>query len=186
VRQAGAAFDLVTVKAQQRGPAERLADGGRPTPGQPMTGAGEWRVSSLEAKAVRLATRVHAGHVDKAGQPYIGHAERVAARLGSEAAKVVGWLHDVIEDGGLGMGDLLAAGIPSHVATAVVAISRQPEESAQAYYRRVRANPLALEVKAADIADNTDPARLAALDAETRERLVEKYATARRLLGLPD
>jgi hypothetical protein len=39
-------------------------------------------------------------------------------------------------------------------------------------------------VKAADIADNTDPARLAVLDEPTRERLIEKYATARRLLGL--
>jgi hypothetical protein len=83
------------------------------------------------------------------------------------------------------MGDLLAAGIPSHVATAVVAISRQPEETAEAYYRRVRANPLALEVKAADIADNTDPERLAALDQDAREQLVGKYADARRLLGLP-
>jgi (p)ppGpp synthase/HD superfamily hydrolase len=142
-------------------------------------------VSSLEAKAARLANRVHSGQVDKAGQPYIGHPERVAGRLESEEAKVVGWLHDVIEDGGLGMGDLLAAGIPSHVATAVVAISRQPEETAESYYKRVRANPLALEVKAADIADNTDPARLAALDEPTREGLVEKYADARRLLGLP-
>lgn len=140
-------------------------------------------MSTLEAKAQRLATRVHAGQVDKAGEPYIGHAERVAGRLTSVEAKVVAWLHDVIEDGGLGMGDLLAAGIPSHIATAVVAISRQPEETAESYYRRVRANPLATEVKAADIADNTDPARLAALDAETRDRLVEKYATARRLLG---
>jgi (p)ppGpp synthase/HD superfamily hydrolase len=142
-------------------------------------------VSTLEAKAARLAARVHAGQLDKAGQPYIGHPERVAARLDSEEAKVVGWLHDVIEDGGLGMGDLLAAGIPSHVATAVVAISRQPEEDVESYYKRVRANPLALEVKAADIADNTDPTRLAALDADTRDGLVEKYAAARRLLGLP-
>jgi (p)ppGpp synthase/HD superfamily hydrolase len=142
-------------------------------------------VSTLEAKAARLATRVHSGQLDKAGQPYIGHPERVAARLVSEEAKVVGWLHDVIEDGGLGMGDLLAAGIPSHVATAVVAISRQPEEDVESYYKRVRANPLALEVKTADIADNTDPTRLAALDDETRDRLVAKYATARKLLGLP-
>jgi (p)ppGpp synthase/HD superfamily hydrolase len=142
-------------------------------------------VSTLEAKAARLATRVHSGQVDQAGQPYIGHPERVAARLTTDEAKVVAWLHDVIEDGGLGMGDLIAAGIPSHVATAVVAISRQPDETPESYYKRVRANPLALEVKAADIADNTDPARLAALDEDTRERLVEKYAAARRLLGLP-
>jgi hypothetical protein len=65
-----------------------------------------------------------------------------------------------------------------------LAISRRPEETPESYYKRVRANPLALEVKAADIADNTDPARLAALDDDIRERLVEKYAAARHLLGL--
>jgi (p)ppGpp synthase/HD superfamily hydrolase len=141
-------------------------------------------VSTLVSRAQRLATRAHAGQTDKAGEPYVGHPERVAARLDGEPAQAVAWLHDVIEDCGLGMGDLLAAGIPSHVATAVVAVNRKPEEPDEAYYQRVRANPLALEVKAADIADNTDPDRLAALDPETRDRLVEKYATARRLLGL--
>lgn len=141
-------------------------------------------MSTLEEKAQRLATRAHAGQLDLAGQPYIGHPERVAGRLAGAEAKVVAWLHDVIEDCGLGMGDLLAAGIPSHVATAVVAISRRPEETAESYYERVRANPLAREVKVADIADNTDPSRLAALDEQTRERLVGKYAEARRLLGL--
>lgn len=142
-------------------------------------------MSTLEARAQRLATRAHAGQVDKAGEPYIGHLERVAGRVTTVEAKVVAWLHDVMEDCGLGMSDLLAAGIPSHVATAVVAVNRQPAEDAESYYRRVAANPLALQVKAADIADNTDPARLAVLDEPTRDRLIEKYATARRLLGLP-
>jgi hypothetical protein len=48
----------------------------------------------------------------------------------------------------------------------------------------VAADPLALEVKRADIADNTDPERVAQLEAATRERLAAKYARARDVLGL--
>ena len=47
--------------------------------------------------------------------------------------------------------------------------------------------PLALTVKLADIADNSDPHRLASLDAATRDRLTAKYARARvELTGGPD
>jgi hypothetical protein len=49
--------------------------------------------------------------------------------------------------------------------------------------RRVAANPLAVTVKRADIADNLSPARMARLEAETQARLQTKYATALRLLA---
>ena len=49
---------------------------------------------------------------------------------------------------------------------------------------RVRANEIALWVKRADIADNTDPERTALLDEETRERLAKKYAKSLTLLSL--
>ncbi|MFT4108106.1 hypothetical protein [Propionicimonas sp.] len=38
-------------------------------------------------------------------------------------------------------------------------------------------------MKLADIADNSDPKRLARLDVETRTRLVAKYSKSRRLLA---
>ncbi|WP_313179255.1 HD domain-containing protein [Stenotrophomonas sp.] len=51
------------------------------------------------ARARALATEAHAGQVDKAGQPYIGHVGRVAARIRGDAdAEVLAWLHDVVED----------------------------------------------------------------------------------------
>ncbi|MDT3556726.1 hypothetical protein ROV95_11400 [Stenotrophomonas maltophilia group sp. msm1] len=51
------------------------------------------------ALARTLATEAHAGQMDKAGQPYIGHVARVAAAvLGDDDAEVVAWLHDVAED----------------------------------------------------------------------------------------
>jgi len=51
------------------------------------------------AGARALATEAHAGQMDKAGQPYIGHVGRVAARVRGDAdAEVVAWLHDMVED----------------------------------------------------------------------------------------
>jgi len=47
-----------------------------------------------------------------------------------------------------------------------------------AYYSRVASNPIALVVKRADIADNSDPKRLAQLPSGVADRLRTKYVTA--------
>ena len=49
---------------------------------------------------------------------------------------------------------------------------------------RVRANEIALWVKRADIADNTDPERISRLDEDSRKRLTKKYNKSLRLLGI--
>ncbi len=48
--------------------------------------------------AIRLAVEAHQGQRDKIGQPYILHPLRVMFRLTSETERIVGVLHDVIED----------------------------------------------------------------------------------------
>lgn len=125
--------------------------------------------SSITQAAQRIATVAHAGQVDKAGRPYITHPARVAARVaGDDHAVAVAWLHDVVEDTTVTLADLREQ-FPAEVVAAV------DDE----YYARVRRVPLALTVKLADLADNSDPQRLARLDDATRERLVAKYARAR-------
>lgn len=141
----------------------------------------------LVGKARRLAETAHAGQVDKAGRPYVEHVGRVAAAVADHPvspglAQAVAWLHDVMEDCGLGELDLMAAGIPCEVVAAVEAITHRPYEPRVDYYARVRANELARVVKLADVADNSAPERLAALDDATRERLTEKYRKAREHL----
>ena len=134
---------------------------------------------SILAKARELAEAVHAQQVDKAGRPYINHPARVAARLaGDELAEAVAWLHDVVEDTAVTAVQLAELGFPAAVVDAVVAVTRIRGEQPGAYYGRIAANELALRVKLADIADNSDPARLARLDEATRARLSEKYAKA--------
>jgi len=138
------------------------------------------------AAAARLACRAHRDQVDKAGAPYVDHPRRVAAAVaGGWAAETVAWLHDVVEDTGVTLADLRDQGFAEEVCRAVDAITRRRAEPPDDYYARVAADPLALQVKRADLADNSDPVRLARLPPDLRARLEEKYAHARTRLGLP-
>lgn len=136
--------------------------------------------SDLVGLARTIATNAHSGQLDKAGRAYFGHVERVASRvhhLGVEA-QAVAYLHDTIEDTELTAEDLVDLGVPSRLVEAVVTLSRTPHEPSSVYYGRIKADPLALAVKLADVADNSAAERLALLDEATRERLKLKYGAA--------
>ena len=138
--------------------------------------------SEVIAAARAIASIAHRGQTDKSGEPYIDHPRRIAERLTDPSQVAAAWLHDVIEDCGISAQDLGAAGIPSDVVDAVVLLTRSDEHTSDHYYADIRENPIALAVKLADIADNTDELRLAKLDEETQERLREKYRAAIRAL----
>ncbi len=72
---------------------------------------------------------------------------------------VVAWLHDAVEDTIVTLKDI-ENDFGTPVADAVDAITSRPDQAKAVFYARVKANPIALTVKAADIADNTDSARL--------------------------
>ncbi|WP_327376371.1 HD domain-containing protein [Streptomyces sp. NBC_01216] len=141
------------------------------------------------AEIERLARDAHQGQTDKAGRPYTEHlqavAEGVRARGGGEEQIAAAWLHDSVEDDALSAEWLEAAALPRAVKDMVLALSRRAGEGPEAYTGRILATPGALLVKEADLAHNTDPARLGALDEPTRDRLTAKYARVRALLGLP-
>ena len=143
------------------------------------------------ARAFALAA--HAGQVDKAGNAYAGHVARVATRVElagySPEHVAAAWLHDTIEDCEGIDEDLLAdTGFVPEVVDAVEALTKRPatadrpKEDYLDAVRRACVDPIARVVKAADNADNGDPARLAVLPEELRDRLTQKYAEARALL----
>lgn len=133
--------------------------------------------------AIQVARRAHEGQLDKSGRPYIGHPLRVMGALRGEHERMTAVLHDVVEDTSVTLADLTEAGCPPEVLDAVAAISKQPGEDQSAYLARVAANPIALAVKRADIADNMSPDRMARLDTATQDRLRAKYESALRQLG---
>ncbi|MER5767031.1 HD domain-containing protein [Streptomyces sp. NPDC001985] len=140
------------------------------------------------AEIESLARRSHAGQTDKSGRPCAEHlaavADGVRARGGSEEQIAAGWLHDALEDHALSLDWLQTAPLHQSVRDMVLALTRGEGEDLESYTRRILTTPGALLVKEADLASNTDPARLAALDEETRARLTAKYARTRALLGL--
>jgi (p)ppGpp synthase/HD superfamily hydrolase len=141
-------------------------------------------MDSYVAVAEAIARDAHAAQVDKAGNPYIGHVARVAARVaGADDAVATAWLHDVIEDTNFTAEELRTRGIPDMVVDAVVLLTRVEGQDPEAYYSAVAANALARAVKLADIADNSDPERLAKLNTAAADRLRAKYAHARAALG---
>lgn len=136
-----------------------------------------------------IARAVHAGQTDKAGRPYAEHlaavAEGVRAGGGDAEQVAAAWLHDSVEDHAVTEEWLGSAPLTPRTKAIVLALTKREGEDPESYARRILDTPGALLVKQADLAHNADPARLAVLDGPTRERLTEKYARMRALLGLP-
>jgi (p)ppGpp synthase/HD superfamily hydrolase len=130
------------------------------------------------AAAKAIATIAHREQEDKIGVAYIEHPRRVAARLSDPRAVAAAWLHDVVEDCEISAHDLLDAGISAEVVDAVMLLTRTKDVTNDDYYKAIRKNPIALAVKLADIADNTDETRTSQLDPADRERFAHKYRHA--------
>ncbi len=131
-------------------------------------------LETLLETAIAIAKTVHQNQLDKAGKPYIGHPLRVMNQLDTLDAKIVGVLHDTIEDSDLTLTDLKDQGFPEEIITAIAAITKQPGEDYETYLKRVMANPLALRVKIADMTDNLDISRIENPTPKDWQRL-EKY-----------
>ena len=108
--------------------------------------------------AQTLATVLLADKVDKAGRPAIHHARAVRERLeeASDADPVaaVAWLHDLIEDTPLSLADLTVFGFSPGVVAAVDSLTRRKGEVYADYIDRVSLDPVATEVKIADLLDH--------------------------------
>lgn len=124
-------------------------------------------------KAEALAREVHAGAVDKAGAAYIDHPSRVSARLTTPEEKVVGWLHDVVEDTTYTLIDIAHLFGPE-TADAVDAVTHRKGESWSDYICRVKSNPIAKAVKISDLIDNSNLSRLPVVTSKDVRR-AEKY-----------
>lgn len=144
--------------------------------------------SELIVAAEAIAERAHDGQVDKVGGEYIVHPRSVASRVRPQSAEhiAVALLHDVIEDSGYTADDLRDAGIPDAVVVAVILLTRTEDVAPVDYYAGIKTNSLALAVKLADLADNTDPERLHRLPEHTQDRLRMKYRQAYSELGAAD
>ena len=148
--------------------------------------------------AIEIALEAHAGQVDKGGNPYILHPLRVMLSLDKEEERIVGVLHDVVEDCvGWSWERLETEGFSEEIIQALKSVSKTPEEEKQfenmddpkekmdhylRFIERAKANEIGRQVKAADIKDNLDISRIDDITQKDIHRL-NRYKAALKLIG---
>lgn len=133
-------------------------------------------MATLE-RAIEIAAKAHAGQMDKAGQPYVLHPLRMMLAVKTPEARIAAVLHDVVEDTAVTLKELEGEGFPAEVLEAVEALTKREGEDYEAFIRRVAPNPIAREVKLADLRDNSDLKRIAEPTERDRDR-IRKYQRA--------
>lgn len=147
----------------------------------------------LVKKARLLATLVHDGQKRWGGEPYITHPAAVVKKLQSgmwymsvfsmgdsvsDETLAVAWLHDVVEDTDVTLGQLLDGGFNIDIVKAVDAISHRDGEPYDEYIHRVKKDYMGRKVKIADIQHN-----LESFDHKKNKQRAEKYKMALLYLG---
>lgn len=143
-------------------------------------------------RAVAIASEAHQGQSDKAGAPYILHPLRVMMSLETPLERIVGVLHDVVEDGPDWTFERLEGeGFTPDVIDALRLVTKRPEDEGNdeatylRFVQRTLSNPIARRVKLADIRDNLAVTRLHEISARDVER-INRYLKALRVLQIDD
>lgn len=137
--------------------------------------------TDLTKKAIRLCFEAHKNQVDKSGLPYVFHPFHLAEQMKDELSTVAALLHDVVEDTSYTLEDLRKMGFPEAVLDALVLLTHEDNIPYLDYVARLKSNPIAREVKLADLRHNSDLTRLNHVDDRAMKR-VEKYQKAIALL----
>ncbi|HLH56212.1 MAG TPA: GTP pyrophosphokinase [Verrucomicrobiae bacterium] len=135
----------------------------------------------LLEKAITIAVSAHHGQKDRYGAPYILHPLRVMDKLSSTEEKIVGVLHDVVEDTDWTFDRLAREGFPASLLDALQAVTKREGEDYDDFVKRSSSNALAREVKLADLEDNMDLRRMSEVTEKDLSRL-QKYVKAWRYL----
>jgi (p)ppGpp synthase/HD superfamily hydrolase len=140
-------------------------------------------MSTLD-RAIEIAVKAHRKQTDKYGAAYILHPMRVMALGRTEDEKIVGILHDVVEDTDWTFNDLRKEGFKEHIIVALDAVTKREEEGEDYddFVARTARNQLAIRVKLNDLTDNMDIRRMPEVKEKDIKRL-NKYVKAWRLLS---
>ncbi len=133
-------------------------------------------------RAIEIAVSAHEGQLDtNNGRPYIEHPFRVMSAGQTLQEKIVGVLHDVVEDTSWTLEQLTEEGFSKEVVDGIDAMTRRDNESYDDYLLRVQDNPLATRVKLNDLTDNMDIRRWNEIPYHELARL-QKYLKAYKQL----
>lgn len=132
-----------------------------------------------EMHALLIAEAAHYGQFDKGGRPRFEHVRYVGDRFTESIYRIVGFLHDTLEDSPLTSRSALAEIFGETVSDAVWAITRQGGEKYFDYIERCKQNSIAREVKIQDILHNMDKSRWPEMPESYEKREVKALAMLR-------
>ena len=135
-------------------------------------------------RAIAIAVRSHDGQRDKAGLPYILHVLRVMHAVSDPLEKQAAVLHDYIEDVGGTVEELEKNGISPAAIEAIQFLTCPETSSYCEYVIALSANPIARQVKLADLEDNYRIGRVVyrkGHEADDAKRM-QKYALTHQFL----
>ena len=139
--------------------------------------------TELTNKAMRIAYSAHHGQADYNGIPYIFHPIHLAEQMEDEISCCAALLHDVVEDTAVTMEDL-SREFPEEVMAVLRLLTHEEGVPYFDYVRKIKTNPIAVRIKLADIAHNSDQTRCVGSDL-TEQQLAywrKKYEKARAIL----
>ena len=133
-------------------------------------------------RAILIAIEAHEGQLGtNNGRPYIEHPFRVMNAGQTLPEKIVGILHDVVEDTPWTLEKLKNEGFSREIIDGVDAMTRRDNEDYDEYLVRVAKNPIAVRVKLNDLTDNMDIRRWNEVPYHELARL-QKYLKAYKKL----
>ena len=135
----------------------------------------------MTKKALAVCFEAHKSQVDKSGLPYVFHPFHLAEQMKDEMTTIVALLHDVIEDTSITVEELRDMGFPAEAIAAIQIMTHDKSIPYMDYVAQIKKNPIAREVKLADLKHNSDLTRLNEV-AEKDLELLKKHKKAISLL----
>ena len=135
-------------------------------------------LNRMYALAISIVAKAFKDKLDKGGQPYVLHCLRVAEKQTTLKRKIIGVLHDLVEDTDWDFEDLERKGFGLQIIIPLKLLTH--DNVAQTYEEYIEAlsnNEDARAVKMADLEDNSQITRLKGLTKADFAR-VEKYHKA--------
>ena len=138
--------------------------------------------TDLTKKALKLCFEAHKNQVDKTGLPYVFHPFHLAEQMSDEISTICALLHDVVEDTEYTFNDILNMGFPQEVIDVLLLLTHEDNIPYMEYVEKINENPIAKQVKLADLRHNSDLTRLNNIDEKALIRL-DKYQKAITILS---
>ena len=134
---------------------------------------------SILQDAEQLAYKYFKDKIDKGGNPYMRHLNFVKNHCMLENSKIVGVLHDILEDTDCSISELREVIVHENLIETIQLLTRKQSEKYSEYIDRIinSKNINAIEVKLHDLENNMDITRLKCIEQKDIDR-IKKYKKA--------